>query len=60
MRPALAKHLRQTIDDARYPFAPRLDPLKAILEKLEPPALRPERLPPMKSSAAPSIGRGRP
>lgn len=27
----LARHLRQAIDYARYPLAPRLDPLKAIL-----------------------------
>jgi hypothetical protein len=30
---ALAKHLRQALDYARYPYAPRLDPLKAILAK---------------------------
>ena len=30
---ALAKHLRQTIDYARFPLAPRLDPLKSILAK---------------------------
>jgi hypothetical protein len=32
---ALARHLRQTLDYTRYPFAPRFDPLKAILAKLE-------------------------
>jgi hypothetical protein len=32
---ALTRHLRETIDYARYPLAPRLDPLKAILAKLE-------------------------
>lgn len=37
MPPLLAKHLRQAIDEARYPLAPRLDPLKAILSKLETP-----------------------
>jgi hypothetical protein len=31
---ALAKRLRQSIDYALYPYAPRLDPLKAILAKL--------------------------
>lgn len=56
---ALAKHLRDTIDYARYPFAPRLDPLKAILAKLEPPAPRPEPPPPLTAGAAPSVGRGR-
>ncbi len=41
---ALAKHLRQALDETRFPLAPRLDPLKAILAKLEPPAPRPEPL----------------
>jgi hypothetical protein len=40
---ALTKHLRQAIDRDPYPLAPRLDPLKAILAKLEPVAPRPER-----------------
>jgi hypothetical protein len=53
---ALAKHLRQAIDYARYPFAPRLDPLKAILAKLEPPAPRPE--PPLPPAGA-ALSRGR-
>jgi hypothetical protein len=26
---ALARYLRQKLDDKRFPFAPRLDPLKA-------------------------------
>lgn len=34
----LTRHLREAIDYARYPLAPRLDPLKAILVKLDPPA----------------------
>jgi hypothetical protein len=34
---ALARHLREAIDYARYPFASRFDPLKAIPAKLEPP-----------------------
>jgi hypothetical protein len=33
--------LRREIDEARYPLSPRLDPLKAILAKLEPPVPRP-------------------
>jgi hypothetical protein len=56
---ALAKHLLDAIDYARYPFAPRLDPLKAILAKLEPPAPRPEPLPPLKPGKGPIVGRGR-
>lgn len=50
---ALTNHLRarlpaarQAIDYARYPLAPRLDPLKSILAKLDPPKPRPEPLPP--------------
>ena len=56
---ALAKHLRQAIDDARYPLAPRLDPLKAILAKVEPPAPKPEPLPPIRSGMTPTPRRGR-
>jgi hypothetical protein len=32
---ALAKYLRRKLDHERFPFAPQLDPLKAILAKLE-------------------------
>jgi hypothetical protein len=56
---ALTHHLRDAIDYARYPFAPRLDLLKAILAKLDPPAPRPEPLPPLRPGMAPSHGRGR-
>jgi hypothetical protein len=46
---ALAQLLRRTLDFDPYPHAPRLDPLKAIIEKIElsppkpepPPTLRP-------------------
>jgi hypothetical protein len=31
---ALARHLRHTIDDDRYPLSPRLAPLQAIPAKL--------------------------
>ncbi len=41
----LAKRLRQAIEYDPYPFAPRLDSLKAILAKLEPPAPQSEPLP---------------
>jgi hypothetical protein len=59
---ALTKHLRQALDDARYPLAPRLDPLKAILAKLEPPpkSRKYEPPPPLKPGMGPSHGRGRP
>jgi hypothetical protein len=56
---ALAKHLRQTIDYARFPLAPRLNPLKAILAKLDPPAPRPEPLPPLRPGMGPTHGQGR-
>ena len=41
-RKALLALLHETLDFTRYPLAPRLDPLKAILAKLQPPAPRPE------------------
>jgi hypothetical protein len=37
---ALAKHLRHAIEYDPFPYAPRLDPLKAILAKLDPPVVR--------------------
>jgi hypothetical protein len=40
---ALTKHLRQALDYARCRLAPRLDPLKSVLAKLEPPKPQPER-----------------
>ena len=33
----LIRLVRRAIDDDRYPMAPRLDPLKALLAKLDPP-----------------------
>src|SRR5271165_14400 len=35
---ALTRHLRQAIEDAHYPMAPRLDPLKDIHDKARPAA----------------------
>jgi hypothetical protein len=49
---ALARHLRNAIDGDRFPRAPRLRPLKAILAKLEPP-------PPLKAGLVPDRKRGR-
>ena len=54
---AIAQLLRRTLDFDPYPLAPRLDPLKAILAKLEPPAPKPEPLP--RPGMAPARGRGR-
>jgi hypothetical protein len=57
---ALAQLLRRTIDEDRYPRAPRLTPLKTILAKLEPPLPRPgEPLPPLPAGAAPKRRRRR-
>ena len=56
---ALRKHLREALDYCRYPFAPRLDPLKSILAKLDPPAPRPEPLPRLKPGMGPSHGQKR-
>jgi hypothetical protein len=42
---ALARHLREALEYARYPYAPRLDPLKAILARLEPAKGPHERVP---------------
>jgi hypothetical protein len=54
---ALARYLRQKLDDERFPFAPGLDPLKGILAKLEPPAPRPEPLPPLKQAWGRATGK---
>ena len=51
---ALARYLRQKLDYDPYPLAPRLDPLKPILAKLDPPVPRPEPLPPLKPGMGPS------
>jgi hypothetical protein len=56
---ALVAHLRHALEYDPFPYAPRLDPLKAILAKLEPPAPQPEPLPPLKPGMGPRVGRGR-
>ena len=53
---SLVRLLRHAIDDDPFPHAPRLDPLKAILAKLDPPAPQPESLPPLKSGMTPRRG----
>jgi hypothetical protein len=50
---ALVAHLRHALEYEHLPFAPRLDPLKAILAKLDPPAPQPEPLPPLKPGITP-------
>jgi hypothetical protein len=53
---ALVELLRRQIDVDPYPHAPRLDPLKAILAKLDPSAPKLEPLPP---GLGPTHGQGR-
>jgi hypothetical protein len=56
---ALVAHLRHALEYDPFPYAPRLDPLKAILANLEPPTPRPEPLPPIKAGmTTPRVGRG--
>jgi hypothetical protein len=55
----LTKLVRRTIEENRFPLSPRLDPLRAILDKLDPPKPRPEPLPPLKPGMAPTHGQGR-
>jgi hypothetical protein len=56
---ALIALLRETLEYARFPLAPRLDPLKAILVKLDPPPPKPEPLPPLRPGMGPTHGRHR-
>jgi hypothetical protein len=43
---ALVRLPKRAIDNDRYPLAPRLDPLKAILAELKPPKPQEPRPPP--------------
>ena len=52
---ALAALLRDTIKADRFPLSPRIRSLKAILDKLEPPAPKREPLPPLKPPGEPSL-----
>jgi hypothetical protein len=56
---ALVRAVRKILDEDRFPLAPRLDPLKAVLAKLDPPAPRTEPLPPLRPGMGPSRGQGR-
>jgi hypothetical protein len=58
-RQALIALLRRTLDYTRYPRAPRFDPLKAILAKLDPRPPQPDPLPPLPAGAVPRVRRGR-
>ncbi len=54
---ALTRLLRDTIDGDRHPLSPRIQTLKAILDKIEPPPVR-EPLPPLKVYAPPRATAG--
>jgi hypothetical protein len=58
-RAALIGLLRRALDEARYPFSRRYDPLKAILAKLDPPTPRPAPLPSLRPGMGPTHGQGR-
>jgi hypothetical protein len=51
--------IRQTLDEARFPLAPRLDPLKAVLAKMELPAPRSDPPSPLSPAMTPRGGRRR-
>jgi hypothetical protein len=55
---ALETELRRIIDDDRYPLTPRIQTLKAILNKIRPAPVR-EPLPPIKHYEPPRFIRGR-
>ena len=57
-REALIGLLRRAIDDARYPYSRRYNPIKAILAKLDPPPPQPELPPPLPAGGGPPVGRG--
>ena len=52
---ALARLLRRAIDDDRYPLSPRIQVLRALLNKIRPEPERPP-LPPPKMHAPPRVG----
>jgi hypothetical protein len=54
---ALVRLLRRSIDEDRFPLAPRHAPIRAILAKLEPPTPKADLLPPLKPGLAPNVGR---
>jgi len=54
---ALARRLKSTIDADRYPLSPRIQTLKAILDKIQPEPVR-EPLPPLKHYEPPRATAG--
>jgi hypothetical protein len=55
---ALARLLKSIIDADRYPLSPRIQTLKAILDKIQPEPVR-EPLPPLKRYEPPRATAGR-
>jgi hypothetical protein len=58
-RDELVRALRGIVDGDRFPLSPRIRRLKAILAKLEPPALAAEPFPAPKPPAEPSYAKRR-
>lgn len=56
---ALVQLLHRTLDFDPFPHAPRLDPLKAILEKLEPSPTKPDPPAPLRPGMGATQGQGR-
>jgi hypothetical protein len=55
----IVRLLRQAIDNDRYPLSPRIQEMKAILDKLGPEPVRYPPPPPLKHYAPPRVGRSR-
>ena len=52
---AIAALLRDTIAADRFPMSPRIKRMRAILNKLDPPAPKPVPFPPLKPPGQPSM-----
>ena len=52
---AIAALLRDTIAADRFPMSPRIKRMRAILNKLDPPAPKPAPFPPLKPPGQPSM-----
>jgi hypothetical protein len=58
-RAELIRALRQIVEYDRFPLSPRVKALRAVLDKLEPPAPKPEPLPPMRPPGEPTLAQQR-
>jgi hypothetical protein len=54
---AIAAALRRLIDEDKFPFSPRLKPLKSALAKLAPPKAKAPRKPPIAGASEAAIRR---